>query len=298
MLIFLLYHRNLPPLEFELLPAASSPSGQIRLRYKPATLASQAYSSIPPPPTSAQPNPCSRLQEIIARVGEICLSPELAYVMLFPNHALAYQSGLTTMQDFPDERRAACHDPLTVLAAMEELPSASFPVTQAAKFLAKFHTECLPVPITTAFRQPIHVCAWKLESPARVCLYTGDHPSSPDAIDLANFAPHTLSKQLLEERSRRPTPSSIHLIGQDDLSPAAIRGSLLHFAQTGLTPHRERLKQGGDAQDHTLEEATACLIHAPTRNHTEIGLNQSPPWDKNHIDSRSATPHQVCLFPI
>ncbi len=274
----------MPPLEFELLPSTASPSGLPRLRFKPANLKFQAYADVPAPDQSAPNN--SRLQDIVSRVGEICLSPELACVMLFPVHAHAFQSSVTTQENFPEGRRAACFDPDLILEGMDDLSASSASLTQAGKFLAKFQLDSLPVPVSTTHRQPIHLCAWRLDLPSRVCLYTGEHPKDPSALDLSTFSPHTLSKVLLEERSRRPSPSRVHLLSPEDISPSAIRTSLLHYAQTALTPYKARTLQSTLALDHTLEEALACLIHAPTRNHTEIELHQSPPWDKDHIDSR------------
>ena len=227
----------------------------------------------------------ARLHEIVARLGEICLSPELAHAMLFPAHALAYTTGLTTTLDFPQENQDFCRDGPSILAIMAN----SHPATASlsAKFLADFHAGCLPEPVSTALRQPLHLCAWKLEAPQRVCLFTGESPRDPAALDPATLAPHTLSKILLEERSKRPSPSCIHLLPPDDISPNAVRSSLLHHAQTALTPYRARLPHPHNhALEHTLEEAVAALIHPPQRNHTLIELNASPPWDKDHIDSR------------
>jgi hypothetical protein len=118
-----------------------------------------------------------------------------------------------------------------------------------------------------------------LDAVDRMLRTNGLDPADP--IDPAAFAPHLLSKALLDERSRRPTPSAVHLIPADDISPAAIRQSLLHYAQTILTPHKER-----QHQDTTLEEAIACLVHAPARNHSQLELHQAAPWDKDHIDAR------------
>jgi hypothetical protein len=189
-------------------------------------------------------------------------------------------------------------------------PDGQLSPAQSAKFLAAFNASCLPPPTTVRYRQPIHLCAWKIESPSRVVVYTGKHPppsQKEGQADLAqllsgSFAPHTLSKVLLDERSKRPVPSAIHLLATDqEFTPAAIRESVLHYAQTQLAPHKERVSllarsqlqhQGRRQQqhvsilDHTLEEATAVFIHPPTRNHSEIALNQSPPWDKDHVDSR------------
>ena len=259
--------------------------------------------------------PTTRLHEIITRIGEICLSPELAHVMLFPTHAMSYALNLTTPLDFPEAYHELCRDPSSILCAMSDIPSAQLSPEHSAKFLAKFTESCLPPPTVVTYRQPIHLCAWRIESPSRVLVYTGQSPAvSPD---MAQFTPHTLSKILLDERSKRPSPSSIHLLSNDqELTPNAIRQSLLHYAQTALTPHRERISilqkkqetshNSRNAQfssrsapgprsmtqqyitvlDHTLEEAAAVFTHPPSRNHSEIGLNQSPPWDKDHIDSR------------
>lgn len=276
--------RTLPPLRYEFFPADASPSGLPRLRFKPMDLVYHPYSADCTPSQAVN----TRLHEIISRVGEICLSSELAHVMLFPAQARAHQSGLTSSVDFPDAHRATACDPVSVLSIMSDAPLTGHAITQAGKFLSRFQQDILPEPITTQYRQPIHICAWKLDLPSRVCLYTGEHPKDPSTLDLSSFMPHTLSKVLLEERSRRQDPSRFHIL-QDpgSLSADAIRTSLLHYAQTALTPHKARIP--GIAQhalDHTLEEAVACLVQAPTRNHTTIALNQSPPWDKDHIDSR------------
>jgi hypothetical protein len=251
-----------------------------------------------------------RLHEIITRIGEICLSPELAHVMLFPTHALSFAMDLSTPLDFPEPYHELCRHPPAILHAMRDIPDDQLSPAQSAKFLATFNASCLPPPTTIRYRQPIHLCAWKIESPSRVVVYTGKHPTpSQGAHDplvpllSASFTPHTLSKVLLDERSKRPVPSAIHLLTTDqEFTPAAIRESVLHYAQTQLTPHKERVsllarsqlqRQGRGQQqqhvsilDHTLEEAAAVFIHAPTRNHSEIALNQSPPWDKDHVDSR------------
>lgn len=201
-------------------------------------------------------------------MGEICLSRELAGVMMLPD-------------DSDTGPHHQC-EPTRCLRAM--LDHAVSP--RAGPFLASFAAASLPLPALKTPKQPITLCAWRLDGPGRVCLFTGDHPKDPTRLLDAEtpFAPHTLSKLLLDERSRRPDPSRIHLIDGAP-SPDAIRASLLHHAQTALTQHRVRLPSG-TCLDHTLEEAFACLIHAPTRNHTDIPLHQSPPWDKDHIDSR------------
>jgi len=168
---------------------------------------------------------------------------------------------------------------------METTPAS---LRQSAGLLADLQTRCMPKPTLVTLRQPLHLAAWRVETSPRVCLFTGtDQDISTDA------PPHTLPKILLEDRSKRPAPSRIHLLVPDDdiISPVAIRTSLLHHAQTALVPYtHQRLPLAQINQpvlDHTLEEAVACLIHAPPLHHTHIELNEQPaPWDKDHIDSR------------
>lgn len=264
------------------MPDTISPSGQCRLRIKPSQLEYLVYLSL----QQCNNNNTTRLQEIIARLGEIWLSPELAHVMLFGSHALAFSAELSTTEDFPPAYTQTCHDPHAVLLAMDEPRPPN--TASSAKFLAQFQSTCLPQPKIVILREPLHLCAWKLDAPPRICLYTGQHPSDPTTLDPATHLPHTLSKVLLEDRTKRPTPARIHLITDDDISANAVRQSLLHYAQTALTPQREKLASGQTVLHTTLEEAIACLVHPPQRNHSRIELNQSPPWEKDHIDSRCA----------
>ena len=285
----------MPPLELELLepPDDSTAGTPARLRFKPAKLEYFPYtqpslsesSQSTGTPASIQTH-ATRLHEIVQRIGEICLSPELAQVMLFPPKTLLPAQA----QSFPQSFHDLCHDPPAILAAMANPLAAKINIPDATRFLQQFQSECLPQPTTVTLRQPLHVCAWRLESPSRVLLLSGS--KSTNAIvspqDLENLRPHTLPKLLLDERSKRPTPSTIHLLAPDaDLTQHGIRASLLHYARTtplGLSP----LPAAGAPQDSdtTLEEAAYVFTARPAANHSEIPLNTSPPWDKNHIDSR------------
>lgn len=161
---------------------------------------------------------------------------------------------------------------------------------QTETFLAHFLESCLPKPTTVDLPTPISLCAWRLESPPRACLFSGSAEIDPSTFT----APHLLTKTLLEDRSKRPTPSAIHLVQPKQDEEAVFRDSLLHFAQTALLMHREPIsltkKSPGQTQhplDTTLEEAISCLISPPkSQNHTLTTLNKSSPWQRDHIDHR------------
>lgn len=266
----------MPPLEFELLSTTTATSTSNRLRFKPAPLQCQPFHLLHLSADEGGTRPASatgstRLHEIIARVGEICLSPELSRIMMPAEPAEPAQPATTTSSSIN----------------METTPAS---LRQSAGLLADLQARCMPKPTLVTLRQPLHLAAWRVETSPRVCLFTGTDQDISTSI--TDAPPHTLPKILLEDRSKRPAPSRIHLlVPDDDISPVAIRTSLLHHAQTALVPYtHQRLPLAQINQpvlDHTLEEAVACLIHAPPLHHTHIELNEQPaPWDKDHIDSR------------
>jgi hypothetical protein len=163
----------------------------------------------------------------------------------------------------------------------------------------------------------IRLLAWKLDSPPRVILYDLPFPPPPSLLDPLVLEPHTLHKTLLEQRSRRPSPASIHLLppGHTASVSDSIRASLMRYAQTHLAAYKECVILTDSpetkllAQAHTLEEAIACFIYPPRDHHTEIPINASVSWNKSHIDSRSRplslflpyfltqTPREIQLVP-
>lgn len=247
----------------ELLATTSTP----RLRIRPAALHFETYQATPTSTDSSSSLDTTRLGEIITRLGEICLSPTFAQAIL------------------GEDTNCYPHAILSAMTSGKIIQESSCAINQQ---LAQLLHDCLPPPtvVTTA----VSVCAWRLESPSRACLFTGHHPQDlQQSLLLSNpdqpFAPHTLSKVLLEERSKRATPSGIHLLSAKHPAPAELdlapRAALLHYAQTALVPHHHK------ALDTTLEEAIACLVVTPqAKNHTRIGLNQSSPWEHDHIDNR------------
>ena len=290
----------MPPLQFELI-ASSAATTPARLRFVPACLLVS-----PPSPATKSPGPANtRLHEIIQRVGEICLSPELALVMLFPAQAHQAHLMLEDPASVSDPVPACfqvsenvfdfCHDRPAILDCMG-IPTPPATARLSRAFLDQLTSDCLPPPTLVTLPKPVHVCAWNVQSPPRVILYTGE--AVPPKFETP---PHTLQKILLDERSKRHTPSSIvaldHTRG-DDLTAQAIRDALLAYyhrrEQPTRTPTRQEPLSSATTlksihtQDHTLEEAAVVFIHPPDRNHSTIPLNQSPPWDKDHVDSRYA----------
>ena len=277
----------------------------------PTRLITHSSNLKPEPSTNTNTNSSSsRLHEIIQRIGEICLTPELGLVMLFP--AQAHQAHLllseNSMPNDPDETNSSSSSSITDvldLACFDEnifelcynkddiLDCMGTPIPPdiarlSRSFLDLLTDECLPSPTLVTLSQPVHVCAWNVQSPPRVILYAGAHPPPTHPN---HRPPHTLQKIILDERSKRETPSSIVILDQnsDDLTAQSIRNALLAYYHAQNQSYDTISKHTTvHTQDHTLEEAAIVFATPPDRNHSTIQLNQSPPWDKDHIDSRYA----------
>lgn len=228
-----------------------------RLRFAQTQLAWRA-----PDPRADPPG----LADSVHRLGEACVAPEVAHLMLNPFEAMralrdpAYRPSGTYV--------ALCADPRAVLAHMNR-------PNEAARQCLR-NGVAVPPPERETRLDGV-LLAWTITTPQRVILYTG-----PVGAGLAE--PHALKKVLLPDRSRRPDPSAIHLA--DDASEAAVRDSLRFYAQNTLAPFTEHLQGRGTAHAHTLEEALAQFVMPPPEHHATIELHESQRWCKDHIDPR------------
>jgi hypothetical protein len=278
------------------------PAGD-RLRFRESTL--QFNDSITSPAAKAR-------DDAVQGIGRCCLlDSALAAAMLFPAQSHAYMetshSGgpAATMSQIPGLYASLCSDPLSNIFVLEDPSLTAHTAPLATAFLHAFLTERVPPPaqsrLVSYHDAPLRILAWRLDQPARVIVYTGAQPPTPSQMAPGSLRPHTLQKVQVAQRSKRPSPSVIALsVGRADSPHDAsvaddIRASLSRYVRTSLAPFQETLTVAGKnitIQAHTLEEAAVCLLYPPTRgNHTEVPLNCSLAWSKNHIDAR-------CVFLI
>ena len=262
--------RTLPRLKYDFMAA------ERWLRFAPSTLvASQTASNgLPPDPDLA------RIQSVVQRVGEICLSPEMAQLMLNPFEALRFLKDPS--HQIVRSYRALCSDPGSILTAMHSDLTLGTHQECARKFMELFQGGSAQ-DRTVKFRAPRYLLAWRVDTPRRVILYTGC--DTPD--DVAT-PPRAWPKITLADKSKRKDPCVIEFT--PTLADAdGIRHSLLAYVKSGAldTGFREQvrgMKSGAEA--HTLEEALLKYAQPPAENHSEVQLNHYERWDRDHIDSR------------
>lgn len=224
-----------------------------------------------------------RLQELVQRVGHLCLSPELAHAMVYPSPA---RDALRTGQPLPRDLALTCQDHASLLSIMAD-PDASEPYAPDARaYLREAARTELPAR-TTNHRQTRHLLAWRVKGPDRIVLFTGTHAQA--SAHPADTPPHCRAKTLVHRPSARPELAEVVALTHGPPTERDVRARVLHAGQTALDAcflERVEHRRGG-ALAHALEEAVLAFTSpAPDHCHTRIGLNQSQKWDKSHMDTR------------
>jgi hypothetical protein len=205
-----------------------------------------------------------RLKDVIQRTGMILASPELACAMIYPVKTKARIEGETD----PSLDVSWCHNPASVVAKMGSATSKdALDALEAA----------WPESHETAYRTARHLVAWKIDTPLKTILFTGN----PRNVIADRFTPHLLDKVLMEHRASGKNPERIYLAS--DLHPNVVRDNILQFARKTYP-----LFKPVDAAHTTLEEALTCWIREPPDLHTRVALNASVQWENDHEDPRYA----------
>jgi len=233
-----------------------------------------------------------RLQSILQKTGEIVLGEEITHIMMFPMQASNYISKLPL--DFQRDYNGMCANKKFMLSLMDNEEKFTINKEGVLEFIQKFCDRQRSIPNEhSVFRQPHHVLAWKLETPTRIIAY---HEDTTD-VNVENLVPHRIRKVVLEEKS--PIKGCCHIHTTDEVDLRNIRESLLFFYNNNLISSStipQKKTSGVPLSAHVIEEAVVCFIKEPPQAHTTIlQLNQSTPWEKDKIDSRSLF-HDI-IFP-
>ena len=249
--------------------------------------------------------PSDRFQDILMRMGECATAPEVAHLMLQPESLAACLAGRGP--DTPGLDRALLTDRDRIIREMEPRAPDDAALASAAfsECIRGLVTHLPPVTIQT-FPAPLNVLLWRIDCPSRVMLYVG----SERQLDIRVHPPHTLAKTLLLDRMPSRTISGISSLLDPEPSHASLRACLaaeilgshadfaehpFHKASISMgvagrgAPQRGRPPPpGGFQTSTTLAETLAVFCGPKPLKHTEVSLNESPPWDEGHIDDRYA----------
>ena len=226
----------------------------------------------------------ARLQDVISRMGEIALSPEMGQMMVYALDArVSMENGKNTLSE---NEREVCHNPALLMDFMGDPGSTSDPA-DIQEFVTSLWTR---LPLVKSKACDASLLAWRIDTPSRIVLSTGrvKHGFEPEF-----FKPTELDKVLIDERSSLKPVGLIRLAtpGPGEDHPQLVRSSLVHFANKHLeeAPKETVRRDGGNVHTNTcLHEALACFTLREPDLHTKVEVHSSLKWDNEYEDGRYA----------
>ena len=226
----------------------------------------------------------ARLQDVISRMGEIALSPEMGQMMVYALDArVSMENGKNTLSE---NEREVCHNPALLMDFMNDPGSTSDPA-DIQEFVTSLWTR---LPLVKSKTCDASLLAWRIDTPSRIVLSTGrvKHGFEPEF-----FKPTELDKVLIDERSSLKPVGLIRIVSarKDQDHPQLVRSSLVHFANKHLeeAPKETVRRDGGNVHTNTcLHEALACFTLREPDLHTKVEVHSSLKWDNEYEDGRYA----------
>jgi len=237
-----------------------------------------------------------RVQDVLWRLGELVTHPDVTGCMLHPS---------LMMEKLQLNYRASQHmesdldEWVTIDHVLDRMNCQEEPEDLKEHYLDLMHKieEIIPLIITTFFAYPQCVMMWRLDTPTRAILYTGDCPSE---VNPYSQSQHHLSKVLVN------TKVPINSVGGIVSCPHSsdeetVRNCLKHFATHGLSTHPSNtvLLMQFDVESNriqpitpvtctTLAESVACfaLTHPNQSSMSLCNVCESASWSKEGIDPR------------
>lgn len=261
---------------------------------KPDNGSSAAYTYSPPFVKECMLHQTSqRIQDVLWRLGELVLSPDLAVCIYQPRLALA-TLGLNPTADPQTRLPEAKH----VLA---HLDSCAAPAEMTNDYVAFTDTLCGLVPpiYTHYFPHPCTILMWRLDTPPRAIMFTGP---SEELVDPYAQSHHHLPKVLVNCKVPHRPIGGIVKVPYNSCEET-LRGCLKSFAAEGLASHpantvllaqldgkghRAPGEQVAPATCTTLAESVACFALTRPAKVSVCNLGESCAWKEDGIDPRYA----------
>lgn len=218
----------------------------------------------------------SRLQDVLCRMGEIALCPEMGHAMMLALDGLDFLLGGGT--SITDNERGYCHSPALLLCFMSNASRLASEDEDVHEF---FRALFARLPEVRRVPSPAHVAGWRVDPPSRVVIHTGRVPG------------RRLNTALLDERSCATSLGGIFSLAIPT-GPAVRQGlsdSMLgHLRGLLNEPMMETLRVDENRQHtHTALPEGLCemALHEPLL-HTSVPLHSSLRWDNEREDARYA----------
>ena len=234
-----------------------------------------------------------RVQDMLARLGEVACSHDVASCMLFPQTMTEhFHMGAQCADGMVNDM---CSRPEIVLRHMQGHNSATRTLS-ASMFHSDEHKEAYrrftaqlesiqPSVSVHKFDSPQHLMMWRVDIPPRPIVYTGLR----GRVTATRKEAHMESKCMLNCRMPKTCVSNICSVA----SAAGVRNikaditqrfsNLGEIHETGMV----QVKQLGNIMTTTMVEAVASFTLKDAEHHTKTPLGASVPWESDSgIDPR------------
>jgi hypothetical protein len=237
-----------------------------------------------------------RVQDVLWRLGELVTHPDVSGCMLHPE---LMRKRLGLCQEYPVITESELYEWVTVDHVLNRMDFQEEPEDLKELYLGLMETleQLMPVVITTYFPYPQSVLMWRLDTPSRAILYTGDCPSE---VNPYSHSQHHLAKILVNTKVSSNSVGGI--VGCPNSSDEEnVRDCLKHFARHGLSTHPSNtvLLMQFDVESNriqpitpvtctTMAESVACfaLTRPITASMSVCNICESASWSKEGIDPR------------
>jgi hypothetical protein len=235
----------------------------------------------------------SRVQDVLWRLGELLLSPEMGLCMLYPTVAMHSLQGAQDpcCQRFADYCSNRQH--LMGCMVLTDVSTSQVAKQHFARYVARLET-CLPPVHSQHFDRPAEVLLWRVDIPPRLLMYVGE----PTDVHPAAVSRHGAHKVLLNGKASTRTVSSLAFLERPLSAPERlctpddVRASLRSYGMRHLLDHPGNfvfVKGHGPAVSTSLAESIGSFALGPGPPPTVRTLGQPPPrWGGESIDERYA----------
>ena len=218
----------------------------------------------------------ARIQDVLCRMGEIALSPEMGHLMMLALEGLDFirqgQSKIT------EHELGFCCSPPLLLHFMSKADIFASDDEDVQELVDALFGR---LPAVACVRRPTRIVGWRVDPPARVVLYTGRHPG------------RSLSTALLDERSDVSSVGRIFALpvaaeGEHDARQALSR-SLLGCLRSCLRQPIVETVRVDNNRPHThtaLHEGLAEMALQESLLHTNVPLHSCVRWNNEREDAR------------
>jgi hypothetical protein len=217
----------------------------------------------------------ARLQDVLCRMGEVALSPEMGHMMMLAVEGLYHlRDGVSSIKEHEQQY---CQTPEMLLHFMRNAGTLASDDQDIQDFVESLFSK---MPHVWRVDQPLRIVGWRVDPPPRIVLHTG----------------RGLGTTLLDERSDVSHVGGVFTLpGPDTQAPddtvlrKSLSAGLITYLRTHLRAPLSETVRLDDNRKHTHTALHTGLVEFALQEpllHTIVRLHESSRWENDRQDTR------------